>query len=266
MGPKYKSGKKSWISETIKSSASADLLIRKKEPEYPEDYLDLSNEVDRDTLAENSGSHSGDEPDVASLASVPRTVRERSGSETSSKGHGNLEEDTRPIESDEDGEFAEDHILNPPELDGLDPTSLEQRVRNSLHSNHRFLVSRFRMDEVIELIKAHIRKPNKLYQPEWVENKFIKIQKIWNQIEKLLQALSNNRVLDDSEKRLLSLTNGHLITLRLILSNQFNDGIDEDCLKNGGYTNTTTYTIMMHRITKQNMACRIDKSTLKVSS
>ena len=95
--------------------------------------MDLSNEVDRDMLAENSGSHSGDEPDVASLASVPRTVRERSGSETSSKVQSNLEEDTRPIESDEEGELAEDHILNPPELDVLDPTSLEQRVTDSLY-------------------------------------------------------------------------------------------------------------------------------------
>ena len=128
--------------------------------------MDLTNEVDRDMLAENSGSHSGDESDVASVASVPRTVIERSGSDTSSKGHSNLEEDNRPIESDEDGELSEDHILNPPELDGLDPTSLEQRVKNSLHSNQRFLVSRFRMDEVIKLIKAHIRKPSKLLQPE----------------------------------------------------------------------------------------------------
>ena len=139
--------------------------------------MDLSNEVDCDTLAENTGSHLGDEPNLASLGSVPRTVRERSGSETSSKGHSNLEEDNRPIESDEDGELSEDYILNPPGLDGLDPTSLEQRVKNSLHSNQRFLVSRFLMDEVIELIKAHIRKPNKLLQPEWVENIFIKIKK-----------------------------------------------------------------------------------------
>ena len=70
------------------------------------------------------------------------------------------------------------------------------------------------MDEVIELIKAHIRKPNKLAQLVWVENTFIKIQRIWNQIEELLKALSDNRVLNDSEKRLLSITNGHLITVR----------------------------------------------------
>ena len=53
MTPKNKSGKKSSSSETIRFSASADLLIRKKEPEFPEDYFDLSTEVDRDTLAEN---------------------------------------------------------------------------------------------------------------------------------------------------------------------------------------------------------------------
>ena len=60
MGPKNKSGKKSSISETIQPSASADLKIKKREPEFPEDYYDLSDEVDRGTLAENYGSHLSD--------------------------------------------------------------------------------------------------------------------------------------------------------------------------------------------------------------
>ena len=154
MGPKNRSGKKSSISEPIKSSASADLVIKKKQPDNPEDYMDLSNEVDRDTLAENIGSQKSGEPEMPSLASVYRTERDRSDSETSSKGHKDLGEDTRPIESEEEGEFVEPDPINPPELVGLDPTSLEQRVRNSLLSYQRFLVSRFRFDEVIELVKA----------------------------------------------------------------------------------------------------------------
>ena len=230
MGSKNKSGKKSSSSETIQSSASADLLTKKKEPEFPEDYYDLTDEVDRDTLAEYSGSHLSDEPVVTSVTSVTKAVIERSGSDTSSKGHRTIEEDDRPIESEEEGELSEDHILNPPELVGLDPTSLEQRVKNNLKSNQRFLVHK--------------------------ENTFIKMQRIWNQIEEFLKALSDNRVLNDSEKRLLSITNGHLITLRLILSNQFSDGIDEDFLKNGGYTNTTAYNIMMHRITRYGLSSR----------
>ena len=124
--------------------------------------MDLSDEVDRDTLAENIGSQEGDEPEIASLASVPRTERERSDSETSPEGRKDLGQDNRPIESDEESEVVEPDVLNPPELVGLDSTSLEQRVRNSLLSNQRFLVSRFRFDEVIELVKAYVTKTNRL--------------------------------------------------------------------------------------------------------
>ena len=109
----------------------ADISIRKKEPEFPEDYYDLTDEVDRDTLAEYSGSHLSDEPVVTSVTSVTKAVIERSGSDTSSKGRRTIKEDDRPIESEEEGEFSEDDNLNPPELVGLDPTSLEQRVKNS---------------------------------------------------------------------------------------------------------------------------------------
>ena len=70
----------------VKSTASADLLIKKKEPVYPEDYMDLPDEVDRDTLAENVGSQEGGEPETKSLASVLRTKRERFDSEISFKG------------------------------------------------------------------------------------------------------------------------------------------------------------------------------------
>ena len=83
MGPK----KQSSISSPVKSSASVDLVIKKKEPDNPEDYMDLSNDVDRDTLAENIGQQKSDEPEIPSLASVPRTERVRSDSETSSKSH-----------------------------------------------------------------------------------------------------------------------------------------------------------------------------------
>ena len=159
MGPKKSGGKQSSISVPIKSSASADLLIKKKEPDNPEDNMNLSDEVDRDTLAENVGSQDvgcSDEPETASLASVPRTERERSDSETSSEGHKDLGDDNKPIESDEEIEAFDPDPLNSPELVGFDPTSLEQRVRNSVLLNQRFLVSRFRHDEVIELIKAYI--------------------------------------------------------------------------------------------------------------
>ena len=37
------------------------------------------------------------------------------------------------------------------------------------------------------------------------------------QIDELLQALLANKVLNDSEKRLLSVTNGNLITLHVVL-------------------------------------------------
>ena len=90
----------------MKSSASADLLIKKKEPDNPEDYMDLPDKVDRDTLAENAGSQESDEPETASLASVPRT-------KTSSKGHKDLGigKDNRPIESDEESEaFDQDPL------------------------------------------------------------------------------------------------------------------------------------------------------------
>ena len=99
---------------------------------------------------------------------------------------------------------------------GRDPTSLKQRFRNSLRSYQRLLVSRFRFDEVIDLQNAYVRKPNKLNSGEYVQNKFIKIQVIWNQIDELLQALLDNQVLGDSGKRLLTVTNGHLIRLHIV--------------------------------------------------
>ena len=78
MGFKKIGGKQSSISVPIKPSASADLVIKKKEPGNPEDYMDLSNEVDRDTLAENIGPQKSFEPEILSSASVHRTERNRS--------------------------------------------------------------------------------------------------------------------------------------------------------------------------------------------
>ena len=84
--------------------------------------MDLSNQVDRDTLAENVGSHEGDIPESSSVASVPRAEGDHSDSQTSSRGHRNLGKEDRPIESNKKGEVTEPGPL--PELVGLDPTSL----------------------------------------------------------------------------------------------------------------------------------------------
>ena len=234
MGNPKRTYKQNSNSESNKPSASTDLKIKKTKPKYPEDYMELSNEVDRDTLAENVGSHRGDTPETSSLASVPRTEGDYSDSETSSKGHRNLGKDDRPTESDEEGKVREPDALNLTEPVGLDFISLEQRVRNSLRSNQRFLFSCFRFDEVIELTNARIR----------------------NHIDELLQVLLANQVLNDSEKRLLSVTNGHLIPLRLTLSDAHNSGIDEDFICNEGYANTHAYNIMMHRIKAKNLSNR----------
>ena len=87
MGKPKRTTKQSSNSESNKPSASADFKIQKSEPAYPEDYMDLSNEVDRDTFAENVGSHEGEIPESSSVASVPRTEGDHSDSETSSKGY-----------------------------------------------------------------------------------------------------------------------------------------------------------------------------------
>ena len=71
-----------------------------------------------------------------------------------------------------------------------------------------------------------------------------------------MQALFTHRALTDSEKRLLILTNGRLITLRVTLQNGNNSGIDEDFVLNCGYSSTHAYNIMMHRITRHGLSDR----------
>ena len=71
-----------------------------------------------------------------------------------------------------------------------------------------------------------------------------------------MQAILTHRVLTDSEKRLLSVTNGQLIRLRVVLQNVNSSGIDEDFVLNGGRSNTTAYDIMMHRIKRQGLSNR----------
>ena len=110
--------------------------------------------VEIDTLAENVGSHEGDIPESSSVASVPWTEGDNSDSETSSKGYRNFGKDDKPKESDKEGDVTDLDPLNLSELVGLDFTSLEQRVRNSLRSNQRFLISRCRFDEVVGLTNA----------------------------------------------------------------------------------------------------------------
>ena len=130
--------KQSSNSGSIKPSASAEFKIKKSEPAYPEDYINSSNEVDRDTLAETVGSHV-DIPESSSVASVSRTEGDHSDSETSSKGCRNNGKDDRSIESEDEGEVTEPDPLNLPELVGLDPTSLEQRFQVSRYRTHKRL-------------------------------------------------------------------------------------------------------------------------------
>ena len=62
--------------------------------------------------------------------------------------------------------------------------------------------------------------------------------------------------MQDSGEKLLSVTNIHLITLRLILTNGNNLGTDEDFVINGCYANTTAYNIMIHRIKTKGLSNR----------
>ena len=57
MGPKKSSGKKSSISVPIKSLASAGFKILKGIPPNPEDYMDETDDVNRDGLAADVKAH-----------------------------------------------------------------------------------------------------------------------------------------------------------------------------------------------------------------
>ena len=72
MGNSKRDGKQSSNSGSNKPSASADLKIKKMIPPNPEDFMEEADDVNRDTLAENIGSHDGDIPEAASAVSVPR--------------------------------------------------------------------------------------------------------------------------------------------------------------------------------------------------
>ena len=71
----------------------------------------------------------------------------------------------------------------------------------------------------------------------------MKIEKNWNSTEELMHALDTYHLLNDSEKRLPSETNGHLITLRAILSRSSSTNI-EKIIFSGGYISIEAFNIM----------------------
>ena len=84
MGNPKRSGKQSSNSRTSRSRASAGLVIKKKVPVDTEDFTELTNDVNRETLAENIGAPEGDVPNTAA---VPRADGDHSDSDISSNVH-----------------------------------------------------------------------------------------------------------------------------------------------------------------------------------
>ena len=75
MGNPKRTNKLSSNSGSNNLSASADFKIKNRKPTDTENFMDLSNEVDRDTL--------DDIPESSSVASVPRTKGDHSDSDSS---------------------------------------------------------------------------------------------------------------------------------------------------------------------------------------
>ena len=69
--------------------------------------------------------------------------------------------------------------------------------------------------------------------------------------EELTQALDKNGSLNDLEKRQLSETNSHLVTLRTILRLSSNLDIVGNFIFSGGFISTEGFNTMMRKITNQ---------------
>ena len=72
-----------------------------------------------------------------------------------------------------------------------------------------------------------------------------------------MYALDAHHSLNDLEKRLLSETNGHLITLRAILLQKSSANIEANFIVSGGYISTLGYNLMMDRMSRRSTSNRL---------
>ena len=107
MGNPKRGGKQSSNSGTSRSQAPDGLVIKKMVPDDTEEFTILTNDVNRDT----------------------------SDSDISSNVHRTRGDNSKPIGSYKNGEVLLPGLLYIPELEGLNPTSLEQRLQNSVNGS-----------------------------------------------------------------------------------------------------------------------------------
>ena len=90
-------------------------------------------------------------------------------------------------------------------------------------------------------------------QTDHVLNRMIKIEKIWMSTKELIHALDINGL----KKRLISETNGHLITLRAILRHSLSTNIQENFIFSSGYISIKAFNLMKHKLARRGLPSRL---------
>ena len=88
-------------------------------------------------------------------------------------------------------------------------------------------------------------------------NRMIKIEKIWISTKELIHALDTHNVLNGLENRLISETNGHLITLRAILRHSLSTNIQENFIFSSGYISIKAFNLMKHKLARRGLPSRL---------
>ena len=142
MGPKKSGNKQSSISAPSKSPASAGFKILKGLPQNPEDYMKETDDVNRDELAADFGTHI-----PATEASFDEKANLEDEEEEAPRA--NSPQGVYANDSDEEGEVV---IPNPTDIEefrGAYDLTIEHRFRESIRSFQIFICNHYRIDETI---------------------------------------------------------------------------------------------------------------------
>ena len=244
MGPKKNINKQSSSSASNRSSASAGFKILKGAPQNPEDYMEETDDVNRDELATDVGAHIP--ASEASFVEEENFEEEEEEAPSASFPRG-----TWAPDSEEEGEVITPDPMEAPDIRNATLQSLEHRFRETLRSFQRFICNHYRIDETIELTNAYLRKGSGSSRSELVEKNVLKIEDVWLSTEELIQQLDEVGSLTETQKRQLSETNGHLVTLRAILRVDSDVDIDGNFIRAGGFVSTPGFNKMIQKISQR---------------
>ena len=150
MGNPRKGGKHSSNSGTSKSLASVGYRILKAIPTNPEDFMEESDEVNRDTLVLDDGTHI-----PATEASFEEEATFEDGEEEAPRAPRLMNPYTG--DSDEEGEVVHPNPMDAPDIRDASSETLEHRFRG-LKSYQKFICNHYRIDENIVLTRTYPRK------------------------------------------------------------------------------------------------------------